>query len=309
MALRRVLPASVVVAACLLVTSPAGAAEQRSKIAGLSVTIWSRDARPSEHQPTIIFSHGFRGCATQSRFLMEAFAEAGYLVIAPNHHDAACQGGGASRMGRSDAPFQKPDEWNDGTYRDRADDIRRLIDALRNDVHLPARADLGRLALAGHSLGGYTVLGLAGAWPSWKLSGVKAVLALSPYSQPYDRQRTLWNVGLPVMYQGGTRDFGVTPSLHKAMGAYDLTPDPKYYVEFKGATHFAWTNLGSVAHESIAAYSVAFMNHYVKGDAASALLTQTRADVAVYRYSSELGRSDSASSAGGARHGRLPERP
>ena len=32
--------------------------------------------------------------------------------------------------------------------------------------------------LAGHSLGGYTVLALAGAWPSWKLANVRAVLAL-----------------------------------------------------------------------------------------------------------------------------------
>jgi hypothetical protein len=44
--------------------------------------------------------------------------------------------------------------------------------------------DLGRLGYIGHSLGGDTVVGLAGGWSSWKTPGVKAVLALSPYTEP-----------------------------------------------------------------------------------------------------------------------------
>ena len=44
---------------------------------------------------TLVFSHGFHGCATQSTFLMQAFADAGYIVFAPNHRDATCNGGSA----------------------------------------------------------------------------------------------------------------------------------------------------------------------------------------------------------------------
>jgi pimeloyl-ACP methyl ester carboxylesterase len=80
------------------------------------------------------------------------------------------------------------------------------------------------------------------AWPGWKLDGVKAVLALSANVQPFLVRGTLAGLGAPVMYQGGTLDFGITPALHKAMGAYDLSPMPKYYVELKGAGHFAWTD-------------------------------------------------------------------
>jgi hypothetical protein len=101
---------------------------------------------------------------------------------------------------------------------------------------------------------------------------------------------TLQGLSLPVMYQGGTRDFGVTPAVRKSTGSYDLSSEPKYYVEFDRAGHFAWTNLSTVAHSSIVAYSLAFLNHYVKGDPASALLTQKLADVSLYRYASELGR-------------------
>ena len=64
-----------------------------------------------------------------------------------------------------------------------------------------------------------------------------------------------------------------------------------YYVEFDRAGHFAWTNISTIAHGSIVMYSLAFMNHYVKGEAANPPLTQKLADVALYRYASELGSS------------------
>jgi len=151
--------------------------------------------------------------------------------------------------------------------------------------------DWSRLGLAGHSLGGYTVLALAGAWPSWKLDGIKAVLALSPYSQPFMVHKTLGGLSAPVMYQGGTLDFGITPSLHKTSGSYDLSPAPKYLVEFSKASHFAWTDIGIVAHNPIVYYSLAFMDHYVKGKPDEKRLKRVQPGVALYRYSSEFGNS------------------
>src|SRR5258708_9594726 len=273
----------------LMTAAPTQAGEETVKIAGLDVTIWSRDPGPkNEPQPAIVFSHGFHGCSTQSRFLMEAFAGAGYLVFAPNHRDATCQGGEATWAGKPDLPFQQARAWDDSSYRDRGDDIRRLLAALRTDDRFRARVDWNRVGLAGHSLGGYTVLGLGGAWASWKLAGIKAVLALSPYAQPFDQHHTLSGLSVPVMYQGGTRDFGITPALHKSMGTYDLSPEPKYYVEFDRAGHFAWTNISTTAHDSIVGYSLAFMNHYVKGQPARPALPRKLADVALYRYASEL---------------------
>jgi predicted dienelactone hydrolase len=164
--------------ALLVCVTAARADEQTVKLGGLDVTVWSQDAGKAARQPVIIFSHGFHGCATQSRFLMEAFASSGYIVFAPNHGDAVCNNGKAHWYSRSKVPLRKPELWNDASYRDRADDIRGLIEAVRADARFRARVDWTRLGLAGHSLGGYTVLGLSGAWPSWKLPGVKAVLAL-----------------------------------------------------------------------------------------------------------------------------------
>ena len=273
----------------LLATSGAArGAEQSIVIDGLAVAVWTPPSSATR-PPAIVFSHGLHGCATQSRFLMEAFASAGYLVFAPNHRDASCGPRGATtRVEAAAPPLGRPSAWTSASYRDRADDIRRLIEAVRRDERY-ARADWSRMALAGHSLGGYTVLGLAGAWPEWRLPGVRAVLALSPYAQPFQTHHTLGQLAAPVMYQGGTRDVGITPWVEKRDGGYAQSPAPKYFVDFAGAGHLAWTNLQTTAHASIVAYSVAFLDQYVKGMPAGAALTSPRADVAQLRYESDLG--------------------
>ncbi len=274
----------------LTILPSAQAAEQSINLAGMDVTVWSQDRDKGDRQPVIIFSHGFHGCNTQSRFLMEAFASAGYIVFAPNHRDATCHGGKARWIERPQAPFRKAKMWSETSFRDRAEDIRRLIDAIQNDDRFRERVDWTRFGLAGHSLGGYTVLGLGGAWPGWKLSGVKAVLALSPYTQPFVTHDTLRGLSAPVMYQGGTWDYGVTPVIHKSMGAYDMSPKPKYYVEFDRMGHFAWADVGRrAARKGIIAYSLTFMNYYVKGEPPAPPLTQVLPGVAVFRYASELG--------------------
>lgn len=279
-----------IIAVLLCGLGAAQAAEQTINLAGMDVTVWSQEADEGVKQPVIIFSHGFHGCATQSRFLMEAFASAGYIVFAPNHRDATCHGGKAKWLDRPDAPFQKPQNWNQASFRDRAEDVRRLIAAIRADDRFRERVDWNRFGLAGHSLGGYTVLGLGGAWPGWKLSNVKAVLALSPYTQPFLLHGTLAGLSAPVMYQGGTWDFGVTPALHKSRGAYDQSPEPKYYVEFDKMGHFAWADIGRrKARRAIIAYSLTFMNYYVKGEPPAPALTEPLPGVAFFRYASELG--------------------
>ncbi|HEU5046794.1 MAG TPA: dienelactone hydrolase family protein [Rickettsiales bacterium] len=264
---------------CLLVWLPgfAHASGDNITLAGMRVSVWQ--PATSGKAPVIIFSHGFHGCSTQSPFLMQAFAEAGYIVFAPNHRDAVCNGGAASRSDRPQAPFGRPNLWDEKTYADRRDDIRELISALKQDRHFAGRIDWSRLGLCGHSLGGYTVLGLGGAIPSWKLPGVKAILALAPYNLPLDH---LESIAAPVMYQAGSRDRMITPSLEGTKGAYALSPAPKYFVEFNGANHFAWTAFGYV-HPQITTYSLAFMNHYLKGTD-EPQLTQPMQGVSVLKH-------------------------
>jgi predicted dienelactone hydrolase len=255
------------------------------KIAGREVAVWKpAGMAPASGYPLILFSHGFTGCATQSVFLMEALASAGYLVLAPNHKDQECSGWGRARSEgkllsiRPEEPFGKVQEWSPATYKDRAEDLEAILDAVSHSPVAPgAPADMNRVGLAGHSLGGYTALGLAGAWPSWKDPRIRAVLALSPYCTPYQLKGALGQMNVPVMYQGGTADLGITPTVKRPSGAYQRSSAPKYFVEFQGAGHLAWTNVNPIFQDVISRYSIAFFDRYLKGqgpDALTALLAK-----------------------------------
>jgi predicted dienelactone hydrolase len=241
-------------------------------IAGRRVAMWKpAGPAPPDGYPVILFSHGFTGCGTQSVFLTAGLAQAGYFVLAPDHHDAACGPGHEGPLFekfstmRSEQPFHDPDAWSDATYRDRGDDLEAILDTiLKGKSFQGVPIDSSRIGLAGHSLGGYTVLALAGAWPSWKDPRIKAVLALSPYCTPFISKGNLGHLDVPVMYQGGTLDLGITPFVRRAGGAYELTSAPKYFVELDGAGHFAWTNLNKSYQSLINDYSIAFFDRYLK---------------------------------------------
>ena len=81
------------------------------------------------------------------------------------------------------------------------------------------------------------MLALGGANIGQRLDGVQAVLALPPYLTPFIRRRT-------------------------------QSPPPKYYVEFERADHLAWTDANRRRRGAIVACSLAFLDHYVKHEAA-----------------------------------------
>jgi predicted dienelactone hydrolase len=240
------------------------------QIAGRKVSVWENRITDSALSPLVIFSHGFHGCSTQSSALMKAIAANGFIVMAPSHADASCRaeraesGGGA--FARSNPRFNKPNEWNSETYRARKDDIEAVISGLKSDPNWSKRIDFRNISLAGHSLGGYTVLALAGAWPSWKLQNISAVLALSPYTEPFLQQHTLGGINIPVMFQGGTRDFGITPALKRPGGAYDQAKSPAYFINFKDAGHFSWTDISKKQFDAISNQSILFLKKYALGD-------------------------------------------
>jgi len=242
-------------------------------IAGRRVAIWKpAGTAPPDGYPVILFSHGFTGCGTQSVFLTEGLAQAGYFVLAPNHPDAGCGPGHEGKLFeklstmQSEQPFHNPDAWSKATYGDRRADLEAILDTILKEKSFQGvPIDSSRIGLAGHSLGGYTVLALAGAWPSWKDRRVKAVLALSPYCAPFIMKGDLGHLDVPVMYQGGTLDIGITPSVRRPGGAYDLTSAPKYFLDLAGAGHFAWTNLDKSYQSLINDYAVAFFDRYLKG--------------------------------------------
>lgn len=247
--------------------------------------------------PVVLFSHGFGGCSIQSVFLTEALARAGYIVVAPDHKDAMCRVDQPVRirlLEESERPM-KQHNYSDASFKDRDVDLETALDEILRNPDFSSRVDANRIAGAGHSLGGYTILGMAGAWPRWKDSRIKAALLLSPFLTPFLANGGLRQVNVPVMFQGGTRDFAITPDLSKSGGAYDMSNPPKYFVEFKGAGHLDWSNwvcglrkyvpdcADNEKARLIDTYAIAFLNRYVKGTP-EPILDRPNAEVAALRH-------------------------
>ncbi len=237
--------------------------------------------------PLVLFSHGLGGCALQSLFITEELARHGYVVAAPDHTDAACAiGSDDVKLDniRTDSSFLTPRQWTDQSEIDRMHDLRAVIRLIADDPQLARIVDASHIGAVGHSLGGYTVVGMAGGWPAWKTPAIKAVLALSPYVEPFVAHATLAGVNVPVMYQGAQFDWGITPSLEGENGAYAVSKSPKYFAKLNGGTHFEWTNLLCWGESNVAAcladrpnarvidlYGIAFLDRYLKDKAAPEL--------------------------------------
>ncbi len=250
--------------------------------------------------PLVVFSHGFTGCSTQSIFLTETLARSGYVVVAPQHRDGVGCGTGQPQTPiptpTVSTPFRSPQSWTDADYLDRHDDVEAVIAGALADPRLKAIIDESRIGIAGHSLGGYTALGMVGAWPSWKDSRIRAALLLSPYALPYSVQKKLAAVKVPLMYQGAEGDVDLTPYLEAKGAAYDQSNSPKYFVKLFGGDHLVWTDGTCAAEGTVAAcmednsqaklivdYALAFFDLYLKGLAAPMLTAENNA-LASYQH-------------------------
>jgi len=224
--------------------------------------------------PLVVFSHGYLGSADQSIFLLEGLARRGYVVAAITHADGL--------LNKREKPITIPNfanaaSWNEDKFRDRREDVVALLDHLldendKSGSNLHRRIDAASIGAAGHSLGGYTSLGLIGAWKKSREPRIKAAAVLSPYTLPYHTQGSIAEVTTPVMMQGGTLDWGITPLIP---GVYKKLAGPKYYLVLKNETHLGWTNLISLGKtttecvsagnaELMLAYTAAFFDRHLR---------------------------------------------
>ncbi|QDU30408.1 Alpha/beta hydrolase family protein [Anatilimnocola aggregata] len=248
---------------------------------------------PAKHA-LILFSHGFLGSADQSIFLLEGLARKGYMVAAIAHADGL--------LNKREKPLTVPNfadarSWNEDKFRDRREDVVALLDHLlaannQADDDLHQRIDSAAIGISGHSLGGYTSLGLIGAWEKSRDPRIKAAVALSAYTLPYHSQGNIGEVKTPVMLQGGTLDWGITPLLP---GVYKKLAGPKYYLVLKNETHLGWTNfisLGKTTTECVAGgnaelmlgYTAAFFDRHLRGADECPLLDRKHDRLSSYEF-------------------------
>jgi predicted dienelactone hydrolase len=111
----------------------------------------SRNAvlEPGGRRPLILLSHGTGGSGLQMMWLARRLAAAGYIVAAVDHH-----GNTAAEDAFDARGFRLP--W------ERARDLSAMLDQLLAHPRFGEAIDPGRVGAAGFSLGGYTVVALAG---------------------------------------------------------------------------------------------------------------------------------------------------
>lgn len=244
--------------------------------------------------PVILFSHGFLGMPDQSIFLTEGLARQGYIVAAIGHSDGL--------LAKRDKPIPPPNfgdakSWTEDKFRDRREDVVALLDHLlaesqRDDSTWSGRMNAAAVGAAGHSLGGYTALGLIGGWEKSTEQRIKAALVWSPYAAPYLTQGNLTGVTVPVMFQGGTLDWGITPLIP---GVYKKLAGPKYYLVLQNETHFGWTNLIALGKSTTAVaesgnaklmldFSVAFFDRHLRQGKDASLLTEKHKKLHSYEF-------------------------
>jgi predicted dienelactone hydrolase len=218
--------------------------------------------------PVIVISHGVAEDRTTYAYLAQHLASYGFAVAAIEH-----VGGDANRFRKyfsGLAPAPKPTE-----LLERPRDVSFLLDEIQRRAQSdPAlrQIDVQQVGLIGHSLGGYTVLALAGAEidfdrlqrdcnPNRSLNlsvvlqcranklkpqryalkdpRVKAIFAINPLGSTIFGQRGMSQVRVPVFMMGGSDDI-VTPAVPEQIYPFTWlqTPD-KYLAILDKGTHFS----------------------------------------------------------------------
>lgn len=217
-------------------------------IAGVEVEIRKGG---KDKYPLVIFSHGFGTCPSANDEIQENLANRGYTVIAPKHQDCL------DEPPEDEEAWLEPEEWTEETYRSRRDDISEILAALPYEEKWAQYIDFENIGCMGYSLGGYTCMGLAGAWPSWSNYEIDAFVLLSPWHRPYSVERKKpWENpiedmhGRAILYMGGSLDIPITwhPEVDGGISqslkaVFDRTPTHEKYIQiFAGASHLSFVD-------------------------------------------------------------------
>lgn len=162
---------------------------------------------PGQH-PLVVISHGSGGTNMGFLGIAQNLADNGYIVAMPEHFG---NNRTSNELEGSTANLQ---------YRPRH--ISLTIDEIIATLKLDGSIDEARIAVIGHSMGGYTALAVAGATPWSQMrdqvvvphdSRVKAIGLLAPATDFFIPAGSMENVAVPIFLRTGDQDY-VTPPIN-----------------------------------------------------------------------------------------------
>lgn len=200
--------------------------------------------------PLVLFSHGFGGHRRQSTFITTHLASHGYLVAAPDHTGTTLVDllkAGASA--RSALELRAATAQLEEATRARPADVAAVLGMALGDGRLPV--DARRVAVAGHSLGGWTAIAATARDPRIRATlllapaGGTTALADDPLRRALDFS---WEREVPTLLLAAARD-SVLP-LAGMHDLYDRVPArTRRLVVFADADHFHFCDRADRLHE------------------------------------------------------------
>lgn len=186
--------------------------------------------------PLVIISHGNSGSQYLYRTISTYLAARGYIVAMPEHY-------GNNRLDNSLSKSVKNLEY-------RPQHISLTIDRLLHQSHLKQQIDASKIAVIGHSFGGYTALAVAGgkaysiqgeAITTQKDNRVKALVVMAPAAGYFSPIAALSQLTIPILLYIATED-QYTPKKWTADVILNGVPNPELVRlrEIKNAGHFSF---------------------------------------------------------------------
>ncbi len=194
--------------------------------------------------PLVVLSHGFGGSGIGQVAVTEALAAHGWIVAVPDHTDPVVthriggKGNGdleALRKHLREHPFDRK------TYAYRPLEVQAVLDALLANKDLPI--DRECVALAGHSMGGWSVMTVA-----LQDQRVKAVVLYSMgelnwlAGNRYFEKAELAELKRPSIYLFGADEKKLNRRGVYAEYCFEHSSAPCYLVEIAGGNHFTYND-------------------------------------------------------------------
>jgi len=259
--------------------------------------------------PFLVFSHGYGGSGLGAVFFTAALAAQGWIVACPDHHDRhfavrirTGQEQDFDRHGflQHAKEIAASGPGDRGKYLYRLDEMRLVLDGMLISEPFGKLIDRDRIAVGGHSFGGYTALGLSGTIQERHDPRIKAVLLFSTGAGGYlYREDELAAVRIPSMLFMGEREEnqprGAKTMSELSAKIFRNVSPPKYFLELKEGSHFSFNNrfadnrrtrlLSGTERqfELIRRYSIAFLEKHVAGRTDSGNVLERR-DPLLTRY-------------------------